>query len=261
MILDRIVATTRRELARRKAEQSLEELRERAQDTPPPLDLAKRLQQPGVSIIAEVKRASPSRGVLNDRLEPGQLAATYARAGADAISVLTETAYFGGSLADLGSVRGSVGHACPLLRKDFIVDPYQLYEARLWGADAVLLIAAILETASLGVMLEESLGLGLSPLVEVHDRAELERIRFLCPPLVGINNRNLHDFSVDLRTTRELRPMVPPSIIVVSESGISEPKQIRELAALDVDAALIGEALVTSTDPGGKLLALKEAGR
>ena len=264
MILERIVVTTRRDLARRQEHQPLEALREQVEELPEPLDFLGGLRQDGVSIVAEVKRASPSRGVLNDSLEPNRLAVSYARAGADAISVLTEPAHFRGSLADLSRVRDGLvgaGLVCPLLRKDFTVDSYQLYEARLWGADAVLLIAAILETDVLAALLTESLALGLCPLVEVHDSDELGRVLPLQPPLVGINNRNLYDFTVDLATTRELRPLVPPSIVVVSESGISQAAQVRELAVMRVDAALIGEALVTAEDPGAKLAALKEAGR
>jgi len=148
-----------------------------------------------------------------------------------------------------------------LLRKDFIVDPYQLLEARVFGADAVLLIAAILADAELDRLLDEALRLGLTPLVEVHNEDELRRVLPLEPPVVGINNRNLADFTVDLNTTRRLRPLIPPGVVVVSESGIRTPEQVAELARLGVDAALIGEALVTAPDPAARLAILREAGR
>jgi indole-3-glycerol phosphate synthase len=264
MILDQIIADTRLALASRKETYPEGLLRERARDLPPPLDLCAHLRGPGVSIIAEIKRASPSRGALNPRLEPARLAAAYARAGAGAISVLTEGSRFGGSLADLAEARRGLMEARlarPILRKDFVVDPYQLLEARDWGADAALLIAAILDDATLAMLFEGALALGLTPLVEVHDEEELARVLSLNPPLVGINNRNLKDLSVNLEVTRRLRPSVPPPALVVSESGIHEPEQMRQLAALQVDAALIGEALLTAPDPAAKLRELKEAGQ
>jgi len=264
MILDRIIADTRAALARRKEIYPEGALRERFAQVPPPLSLTRCLRRPGISIIAEIKRASPSRGALNSTLEPAQMAMAYASAGADAISVLTETNYFHGSLADLREVRlglAKAGMPCPLLRKDFIIDPYQLLEARAWGADAVLLIAAALGDSDLARLFENALTLGLTPLVEIHNEQELERVLLLDPPVVGINNRNLRDFTVDLAVTRRLRPLIPPSCVVISESGIREPAQMRELAALGVDAVLIGEALVTSADPAARLRDLKEAGQ
>jgi len=263
MILDRLVAHSRSALARRKAAVSEGALRERLPDLAPPLDLARHLREPGVSIIAEIKRASPSRGALNLDLDAAQLAQTYASGGAQAISVLTEESRFGGSLADLDAVRGGLAAAgmhCPILRKDFIIDPYQLLEARVHGADAALLIAAALADADLAALLGEALALGLTPLIEVHDERELARVLPLGPPIVGINNRDLSDFIVDLAVPRRLRPLIPPGVVVVSESGISEPAQMRELRALEVDAALIGGALVTAPDPVGKLRELREAG-
>lgn len=264
MILDDLVAAGRAALARRKAAEPEAALRCRLAALAAPFDMAARLRAPGVAVIAEVKRASPSRGDLNAALDPATMAVTYARAGAAGISVLTEESRFRGSLADLAAARQGLqlnGLATPLLRKDFIVDAYQLVEARAGGADAALLIAAILTDGALDRLLREALDLGLMPLVEVHDEAELRRVLPLHPPVIGINNRNLADFTVDLDTTRRLRPLIPPGTLVVSESGISSPTQMAELARLGVDAALIGEALVTAPDPAAHLSALVEAGR
>ena len=264
MILDEIVADTRATLARRKACCPEAVLRDELERLPSPLDVACILARPGVSIIAEMKRASPSRGTLKSDLEPGKLAVAYTLAGAAAISVLTEPSHFFGRPEDLlGARRALAGSqiVCPLLRKDFLIDPYQLLEARAWGADAVLLIAAILDDVTLAQLTTRARALGLTPLVEVHDKSELHRVLRLEPSLIGINNRNLMDFSVDLTVTRQLRPLIPPDCVVVSESGIHEPAQMRDLAALQVDAALIGEALVTAADPVEKLRALREAGR
>ncbi len=264
MIIDDLVAAGRAALEKRKAALPDAALRERLVGLPAAIDMAGRLRAPGVSIVAEVKRASPSRGDLNAALDPAALAVSYARSGAAAISVLTEESHFRGSLVDLEAARiglRGAGLDIPLLRKDFIVDPYQLVEARVAGADAALLIAAVLADGALDRLLREATDLGLTPLVEVHDEAELRRVLPLRPLLIGINNRKLADFTVDLGTTRRLRPLIPPGTIVVSESGISTPAQMAELARLGVDAALIGEALVTAPDPAGRLAALREAGR
>ncbi len=264
MILDQIVETTWAAIAERKASCPESLLRERMQDAPTPINVLARLRDPGVSIIAEVKRASPSRGALNLSLEPAALALDYARAGADAISVLTEGAHFRGSLEDLSAARRGLreaGIVCPLLRKDFVVDAYQLLEARAHGADLVLLIAAILDDEALAHLYEEASCLGLTPLVEIHDERELRRAMWLHPAVVGINNRNLRDLTVDLGVTRRLRPLLPDSCLIVSESGIHTPAQVRELAQMQVHAALVGEALVTAQDPAAMLCALRKAGR
>lgn len=263
MILSAILNATRHELERRKSAWPAEALRARLPDLPPPHSLTEALRRPGVSIIAEIKRASPSRGALNATLDPAGLALAYALAGADAISVLTEPAYFRGSAADLQAVAAGLRAArrpLPVLRKDFIIDPYQLLEARIWGADAVLLITTALDDGALANLFEMALVLSLTPLVEVHDEWELERALPLTPPVIGINNRDLRDFHVSLETTRRLRPLIPATSFVVSESGIREPAHIRELAELGVHAALVGEALVTAGDPAAKLKELKEAG-
>lgn len=264
MILDDLVAAGRATLEGRRAALPEAALREGLPALPPAFDVAARLRAAGVSIVAEVKRASPSRGSLNADLDPAALAVAYARAGAAAVSVLTEESRFRGSLADLEAARAGLrgaGLDTPLLRKDFIVDPYQLVEARIAGADAALLIAAVLTDAEMERLLREAADLGLTPLVEVHDASELRRVLPLRPPVIGINNRNLTDFVVDLDTTRRLRPLIPPGIVVVSESGIGLPEQMAELARLGVDAVLIGEALVTAPDPAERLAALLEAGR
>ena len=239
-------------------------LRERIATMPATVDLVGALGRPGVSLIAECKRASPSRGALNTGLNSSELAVTYAGAGAAAISVLTEPHYFRGSADDLIAARralDSAGLRRPVLRKDFIIAPYQLLEARAWGADAVLLIAAVLDDRMLARLMDEAVSLGLTPLVEVHDREELQRVLALGAGVVGINNRNLRDFRVDLNTTRELRTCVSGGVIVVSESGIRGPEDVAELGRMAVDAALVGEALVTADDPAAALRAMVEAGR
>lgn len=264
MILEAIVAKTWTRVCESKAAYPEEALLRRLEAAPPPRDIAARLRGPGVSIVAEVKRASPSKGPLNCALRPERLAVDYVTAGADAISVLTEPYYFRGSGRDLEDVRAGlagVGLERPLLRKDFVVDSYQLLESRVWGADAVLLIAAVLDDTTLARLYAAACALGLTPLVEVHTEAELARVLPLKPALVGINNRNLRDFTTDIAVTRRLRPLVPEGCVVVSESGITSPEHMRELARLGVDAALIGEALVTARDPIGQLRLLKEAGR
>ena len=264
MILDQLVAAARASSSERRALLPENALFDRLSLLPEPIDFAGALRRPGVAVIAEIKRASPSRGALNVELDPGPLAAEYAAAGADAISVLTESSRFRGELDDLAKARQAmvgVGLARPLLRKDFIVDVYQLLEARVKGADAALLIVAALDDVVLARLVREANDLGLTPLVEVHNRLELERALRVNPSVLGINNRNLHDFVVDMNTTLDLLPHVPSECVVVSESGISDPAQISQLKALGVDAVLVGEALVTAQDPGAKLRQLLEAGR
>jgi indole-3-glycerol phosphate synthase len=264
MILDTLMAEARRRVASAQAELALGELRERALAQPAPLDFAAALRAPGVSLIAEVKRASPSRGDLNADLDPAALARGYATGGAVALSVLTEPSRFRGSLDDLAAVHASLSRAGvprPLLRKDFIIDSYQLYEALVAGAAAVLLIVAALDDATLAALFDVASDLGLTPLVEVHDAAEMARAAALRPTVIGINNRDLRTMQVDLTTTARLRPLAPAGCLVVAESGIHTPEDVRRLAALGVDAMLVGEALVTAQDPVGQARALVEAGR
>lgn len=263
MFLDSIVAHKRKELAGWKAAVPQARLEEAAARQAPPLDFAAVLRQPGVSLIAEVKRASPSRGLLRPELDPGQLAMTYVEGGAAAISVLTDERFFQGSLSDLAAVKAALrqaGREVPALRKDFIFDAYQVYQARAYRADAVLLIAAILDAEELAELLALARKLGMEALVEVHCEEELDRVLPLGPSIIGVNNRDLQDFSVDLATTLRLRPHIPHSIILISESGIHGRADVERLAGVGVDAILVGEVLVTAEDVVGKIRELTAAG-
>ncbi len=252
MFLDKIVAQKRKELEQRQKAIPMFELEATIETKPAPLDLASALSGPGISLIAEVKRASPSRGALNPGLNAVELAKTYTRCGAAAISVLTESSYFMGSGQDLEAVKRELPHV-PVLRKDFILDPYQLVEARAWGADAVLLIVAILDNVTLQHLVAESHRLGMQCLLEVHNGDELKRALKYDARLIGINNRNLDTLEVDLNITKELRPLIPPGRLAVSESGIKGREDIRKLRAWGVDAVLIGAALVTADDIPAKI--------
>lgn len=263
-------------LANKRAEVAaldLAALRHAAQDAPPPRDFAAAVRgafrpaaagrpptssRGGVRLIAELKRASPSRGPLAVHLDLAQVAQLYAANGAAALSVLTDEKYFLGNLATLRQLRYAHNLPVPLLRKDFILAPAQLHETRAAGADAVLLIAAALpEADELADLHALALELGLAPLVEVHTAAEVERVLPLPGlKLLGINNRNLATFDVDLQTTAALRGLVPAEVTVVSESGIFTPAHMAWLAALGVDAALVGEALVTAPDIAAQVRAL-----
>jgi indole-3-glycerol phosphate synthase len=250
-ILERIIAyKTSEEIPGRKAAEPLEDLKARAGTAPPPLDFVAALRhKPGVALIAEVKKASPSKGLLRADFDPLRLAAAYVENGAAAISVLTDAPFFQGGLENLERIRRA-HPGTALLRKDFIVDPYQVYEARAAGADALLLIAGALRIAIVTELLELTRSLGMAALIEVHDRDELERILPLAPRLVGANNRDLRDFSVDLEHCLALRELVPPQVCFVAESGIRARADVSRLAAAGVDAMLIGEAFVTADDPG-----------
>jgi indole-3-glycerol phosphate synthase len=257
-ILERIVAAKRQVLERRRQDEPAGILRTRlAQAAPPTRSLAQALRGPSLGLIAEVKRASPSRGVLCADLDPQALARTYAGSGAAAISVLTEEQHFQGSLDDLRAVRavldGRGDPRLPLLRKDFLFDPYHLFEARAYGADAALLIVAILKPELLAELLALARSLGLDCLVEVHDERELERALAADAQIIGINNRDLRTFEVDLALTERLRPLIPADRVVVAESGIHSRADVERLQALGVNAVLIGEALVTADDPAAKI--------
>lgn len=262
-ILDRIVDYKRtEELPCRMRNLPLEALRARAAAAPPPRDFIAALwSAPDVALIAEIKRASPSKGLLRPDLDPVHLAATYAANGATAISVLTDEPFFQGNLAYITQIRSQLAShllapdqpEVPLLRKDFIIHPYQVYEARAAGADALLLIAAILPDANLAELLSLTQAQGMAALIEVHDREELMRVLPLAPQLVGVNNRNLRDFSVNVDTCLRLRSLVPPDVCFVAESGIQTRVDAARLAASGVDAMLVGEALVTAPDPGAKV--------
>ena len=251
MILDEIVAYKRVKVAQRQRELSLSDLQDQCERRPPALDLAAALRQPGVGLIAEVKKASPSRGLLCPDFDPCRLAADYAAGGASAISVLTDRHFFQGDGAYLDQIRQELARRnrpLPLLRKDFIVSSFQVFESRALGADALLLIAAVLEDDLLRELLDLTHELGMQALVEVHDRTELERVLLLNPRIVGINNRNLRDFSVDLDTFGRLHELLPLECVSVAESGVRNPADVRRLAAMGADAVLVGEALVTAPD-------------
>ena len=254
MILDEIVAHNRRELEIRQRNLPLAEVRRMAPEQPPTLDFAAALQGDRVRLIAEVKRASPSKGAIRSHSDPVEIAKTYAGNGASAISVLTETKHFQGSLHDLRAIRDALGEKrVPLLRKDFLFDPYHIYESRAYGADAVLLIVAILTLGSLKELLFLSHQLGLKCLVEVHSEAELTAALRTEARIIGINNRNLDTLDVDLNTTKRLRAFIPPDRIVVSESGIRGQADVELLRHLRVDAVLVGEALMVAPDIPAKM--------
>ena len=250
-MLDRIIAQKRQEVEQRKKETPLSYLQERIARQKPVLDLAPALKGDHIRLIAEVKQASPSRGMLTSNFNPIRLAQTYAEGGAAAISVLTDASYFMGSIERLAAIKEAVG--LPLLRKDFIFDPYQVYESRAYGADALLLIATILSQGQLEELMSLSHSLRLRCLVEVHDEGEVERAVLSDAEIIGINNRDLNTFSVDINTTRRLRPLVPEGKIVVSESGIRSRKDVEKLRKWGVDAVLVGEALVTASDVRAKM--------
>ena len=259
-ILDKIVAVKRKDLARAKAEMPRAEVEARALGQTGARSLTRALQGGGVSLIAEVKKASPSRGLLAPDFEPVALARTYAENGASAISVLTETPHFQGRLEFLSAIKDDLGISCPpLLQKDFIFDEYQVWEARAWGADAILLIASILEEEEMKSLIAEARGLGMDALVETHTEAEVEMSISAGASLIGINNRDLATFEVDLETTRRLRPLVPAEVPVVAESGIFTRDDVVMVAGWGVDAVLVGEGLVKSGDVGAKVRELASA--
>ncbi|MBM4418617.1 MAG: indole-3-glycerol phosphate synthase TrpC [Chloroflexi bacterium] len=241
-ILDAIVARKREDLSRHERELPVGEVRRRAEQSPLPRPFAAALRRPTLSVIAEFKRASPSRGAIAQSADPSDVARTYGAGGATAISVLTEEHRFGGSLADLMAVREAVD--TPVLRKDFLFDPRHLFEARVAGADAVLLIVAMLEEAALLDLQELARALGLDTLVEVHTATELERALRVGARLIGINNRDLHSFSVDLATFERLARLVPPDCVLVAESGVFGEADARRMRVAGADAILVGEALM-----------------
>ncbi|MGF1506655.1 MAG: indole-3-glycerol phosphate synthase TrpC [Anaerolineae bacterium] len=255
-ILDKIVANTAAEVARRRKARPLADLRREVGPLPAPRDAIAPLRQPAhVALIAECKHASPSAGVLIADYEPARLAAHYVANGAAAISVLTDEAFFQGHLDHLRAVRGTV--EVPVLRKDFIIDPYQVVEARAAGADIVLLIAAALEDDLLADLKAQIEALGMTALIEVHNQAELDRVLRLEPTLLGVNNRDLKTFTVDLQTTARLIAQVPGDVTFVAESGIKSAGDVRRMGELGAHAVLVGEALVR----GGDVRAFARQGR
>ena len=249
MAFDDLVAAARSAVASRQRVTPLKELREKTRSAPAARDVASVLRAPGrvVSVIAEVKRASPSRGALADIPDPALQASLYETGGASAISVLTEERRFGGSLADLEAVTARV--SLPVLRKDFIVTPYQIHEARAHGADLVLLIVAALEQPALVSLLERVRSLGMEALVEAHSRLEVLRALEAGASVIGVNARDLTTLEVDRHTIEQVIDVIPEDVVAVAESGVSNAHDVFEYAKWGADAVLVGEALVTSGNP------------
>ncbi|PKB78753.1 MAG: hypothetical protein BZY88_16860 [SAR202 cluster bacterium Io17-Chloro-G9] len=252
-ILDEIVAAKRPELAEEKTRVSQAELEAAAAAQPRPLNLSGALLSGGVRLIAEVKKASPSRGLLSPDFDPVRLAETYINNGAAAVSCLTDPR-FQGEVEHLAQIkRTGASQRAPVLRKDFIFDPYQVYEARAAGADGLLLIVSILQPDQLKSLLELAQGLWMQCLVEVHDESELETAVNVGAEIIGINNRDLHTFTTDLSVTERLAQLVPRGKVIVSESGIFTRDDLRRLNRVRVNAVLVGEALVTAPDVAAKV--------
>jgi indole-3-glycerol phosphate synthase len=249
-VLDDIVAGVREDLAPRMAAVPEAELERRAAAAPPALDAETALRsQPGMAVIAEVKRSSPSKGALADIPDPATLAASYAEGGATVVSVLTEPRRFSGTLDDLAADRSRVD--IPLLRKDFLVTRYQVTEARAWGADVVLLIVASLDQRELVGLREHAEALGMTALVEVHDEDETRRAVDAGATVIGVNARDLRTLEVDRAVFGRLRPLVPDDVVTIAESGVRGVDDVREYAAAGAHGVLVGEALVTGGDPAG----------
>ncbi len=257
-VLDEILDGVRADLAERQRRVSLEQLKDMARRAPSPLDALAALKAEGVSVIAEVKRASPSRGAMAAIDDPAALAADYEIGGARVISVLTEQRRFGGSLDDLAAVRRAV--QVPLLRKDFVVSSYQLWEARAHGADMVLLIVAALEQSALVSLVERTLSIGMVPLVEVHADEELDRAVDAGATVIGVNARNLATLEVDRSIFARLAGRIPEGIVKIAESGVRGPHDLLAYAAAGADAVLVGESLVTEKDPRAAVADLVTAG-
>jgi indole-3-glycerol phosphate synthase len=257
-VLDSIVEGVREDLAVRESEIDFAEIKRRALAAPPPIDALAKLHEPGIGVIAEVKRRSPSKGDLAQIADPAELAASYAEGGARVISVLTEQRRFGGSLADLAAVRARVD--VPVLRKDFIVSPYQVHEARAYGADVVLLIVAALEQNVLDSLLDRVESLGMTALVEVHTEDEADRALEAGAKVIGVNARNLHTLEVDRSIFGRIAPGLPTDVIRVAESGVRGPGDLLTYAGWGADAVLVGEGLVTSGDPLAAVRGLVAAG-
>ena len=257
-VLEEILAGVREDLEERTAAMPLEALKERASRVPPPLPVLPVLTAPGVGVIAEVKRSSPSKGALAAIADPAGLARDYADGGAAVISVLTERRRFAGSLDDLDAVRRSVD--VPVLRKDFVVTPYQVWEARAHGADLVLLIVSALDQSALVSLVERTESLGMTPLVEVHDETELARALDAGARVVGVNARDLHTLAVDRTVFGRLAPSIPSGVVKIAESGVRGPHDLLAYAACGADAVLVGEGIVTGRDPRSAVAELVAAG-
>jgi indole-3-glycerol phosphate synthase len=257
-VLDEILDGVHADLADRQRKVSIEDLKAMAARAASPIDAVATLRGQGVSVIAEVKRSSPSKGALAAIADPAALARDYEAGGAAVISVLTERRRFGGDLADLAAVRGSVD--VPLLRKDFIVSAYQLWEARAHGADLALLIVAALEQQALVSLVERALSIGLTPLVEVHTEAEVERAVAAGAKVIGVNVRDLRTLKVDRDVFARLSPLIPKDVVKIAESGVRGPHDLLAYAAAGADAVLVGESLVTGRDPRAAVADLVAAG-
>lgn len=257
-MLDDILVGVRDDLAQRIDAVPLDELKDRAQRARPAIDLFKVLKGEDVSVIAEVKRASPSSGAIADIGDPALLACAYEDGGAHCISVLTEERRFGGSLADLAAVRAAVD--IPVLRKDFIISSYQLWEAKVYGADMALLIVAALDQPALISLVERAKSLGLSALVEVHDELEVQRALDAGAVIVGVNARDLKTLEIDRTVFARLAPMIPESCVRIAESGVRGPHDLISYAEAGADAVLVGESLVTDKDPRAAVHDLVTAG-
>jgi indole-3-glycerol phosphate synthase len=257
-ILQRILATKSEEVIAAEVRTPFSEVEKVARAAPPTRDfegaLRSKLAAGKPAVIAELKKASPSKGVLREDFQPAAIAASYERAGAACLSVLTDRTFFDGAPEYLVAARGAC--SLPVLRKEFIVDEYQVAESRALGADAILLIIAALDDARLAALEAAAIDYGLAVLVEVHDASELERALKLRTPLVGINNRNLRDFSVSLQTTVALLPRIPPERLVITESGILAQRDVAQMRRHGVNAFLVGEAFMRAPDPGKALTAL-----
>ncbi len=257
-VLDEILAGVREDMARRQEQVPLDRIRELAAAAPPPLDAYAALRRPGVAVVAEVKRSSPSKGRLAEIADPSDLASDYAAGGARAISVLTEGRWFGGSLDDLAAVRAAVD--VPVLRKDFVVSSYQVHEARAHGADLVLLIVAALEQKVLVGLLERIESLGMTALVEVHDEEEADRALEAGAQVIGVNARDLRTLEVDRSVFERIAPGLPSSVVKIAESGVRGPHDLIRYASSGADAVLVGEGLVTQKSPREAVAELVNAG-
>jgi indole-3-glycerol phosphate synthase len=257
-VLDEILAGVRDDVAARQQQVSMEEIRELAAAAPPALDAYSLLRKPGVGVIAEVKRSSPSAGQLADIPDPADLAKEYAAGGARCVSVLTESRWFGGSLADFDAVRAAV--EVPLLRKDFVVSSYQVHEARAHGADLVLLIVAALEQNALVGLLERVESLGMTALVEVHTEEEADRAMAAGARIIGVNARNLRTLEVDRSVFERIAPGLPNMVVKIAESGVRGPHDLIRYASAGADAVLVGEGLVTKKSPRDAVAELVTAG-
>jgi indole-3-glycerol phosphate synthase len=257
-VLDEILDGVRQDVAAREGEVPLNKVRQAALAAPPPKDGYAALRAPGVGVIAEVKRSSPSKGQLAEIADPAELAREYAAGGARCVSVLTESRWFGGSLDDLRAVRGAV--ECPVLRKDFVISTYQVHEARAYGADIVLLIVAALDENTLVGLLERVESLGMTALVEVHTEEEADRAIAAGARVIGVNARNLATLDVDRSVFERIAPGLPNTIVKVAESGVRGPHDLIRYAAAGADAVLVGEGLVTQKSPRDAVAELVTAG-